>query len=485
VKVKARAHLLLVALSLLTACAPPVPEPESSAASSVTARFEPAADATQVSNVSQIHVSGSSASALFLFQGTLSSYYLGKLKSQPLPDTLQVRQVPLVSWRTDSELVAVPLQVLSVGQYSLAAETGLITEFKVSTTLPVLTRLWPPASDAVSPRFAVYCSDAAGNPSMPSTEPLNLEPRELTVQLAPGVDEAGTFADRCLHFSSDAPLDAGEMLIPPPVIGAWALAPALFSGSEPGAVVPLVCRAEESAFGPGCAVAADDRVEVRTPDEPILWVVHTDQGSLVRVTEAGAALVVNGLAPGTDEHLWGIARDATAAAQKLDLTLHTAPARERPILNEALADALGPEPQSEWVELFNDGTLAVDLAQYSFQDGGGRTPLPHAVLAPKSYALLVREDYAPNGSDEPPASGAQLVRVPTLGKSGLSNSGERLALVDAAGHELSVLPALSGKPGQSLARRTPASLDSDPGSFSFGTPTPGASNGAPSATTSR
>jgi hypothetical protein len=71
-----------------------------------------------------------------------------------------------------------------------------------------------------------------------------------------------------------------------------------------------------------------------------------------------------------------------------------------------------------------------------------------------------------------------LIRVPTLGKSGLSNAGERLALVDSAGVERSVLPALAGKPGQSLARRSPASEDSDPQAFSFGTPTPGFANDA-------
>jgi hypothetical protein len=68
-----------------------------------------------------------------------------------------------------------------------------------------------------------------------------------------------------------------------------------------------------------------------------------------------------------------------------------------------------------------------------------------------------------------------------LGKSGLSNAGERLSLVNSAGVECSVLPALAGKAGQSLARRTPTSADDDPKSFRFGTPTPGASNEAPAA----
>lgn len=477
-KVKARA--LLVVVLLLPACGPPVPEPAPSEGPSVTVTFEPSAVATQVSNVSHIHISGAGPSTLFLFQGALSSYYLGKLKTEPVPDALLARQIPLVSWLGNGELVAAPLRVLSAGQYSLASESGLVSQFEVSFELPVLTRIWPPAADSASPRLSIYCKSAADSAPLPSGESLTLEPLPVTLQLAPGVDEAGTFAERCVHFSLDSPLDPEVTLVPAPVVGAWALAPALFSSAAPQVVVPLSCGAQETAFGPGCAIAADDRAQVRSPQAPVVWVVHTEHGSLVRVTEGGAPLVVGGLSPGASEHVWGVARDESGEPHAFDLALRTTAARERPILNEALADALGPEPQSEWVELFNDGTLAVDLASYSFQDSGGRISLPHAVLGPKSYALLVREDYAPSVSDEPPARDTQLIRLPTLGKSGLSNAGERLALVDGSGRELSVLPALAGKPGQSLARRFPAAPDDDPTSFVFGPPTPGAPNSAPS-----
>ncbi|HEY0468367.1 MAG TPA: lamin tail domain-containing protein, partial [Polyangiaceae bacterium] len=221
-------------------------------------------------------------------------------------------------------------------------------------------------------------------------------------------------------------------------------------------------------------------VTLRTPQAAQLWIVHTAHGDLMEVSAAGRPVTIDGLEPDAQERLWGSAHDLTGESRAFEVDLHTAPARERPILNEALADALGPEPQSEWVELLNDGTLAVDLSQYSLQDGGGRVPLPQVSLAPQEFALLVREDFAPNGSDEPPIPGARLIRLPTLGKSGLSNAGERLALVNRAGVECSVLPALAGKAGQSLARRTPASEDADPNTFSFGTPTPGFSNAPPS-----
>jgi hypothetical protein len=306
--------------------------------------------------------------------------------------------------------------------------------------------------------------------------PLLFDPGQFAVDLAPGVDEEGSFAERCSHFESQYALAPGEIWVPPPLVGGWPFSPAIFGPVAADAADSLSCETGELAFGPGCVSVADDRLTVRTPRAAQLWTIHTARGSLLQVSAEARPLIIDGLRPDAEERLWGSTHDLAGASRSFELELHTAPARERPILNEALADALGPEPQSEWIELLNDGTLAVDLAAYSLQDGGGRTPLPHAVLAPRELALLVRDDFAANGSDEPPASGARLIRLPALGKSGLSNAGERLALVNSAGVECSILPALAGKPGQSLARRTPASADSDPKSFGFGAPTPGIAN---------
>jgi len=444
----------------------------------VSVRFDPSAAVDQVSNVVHVHLASSTLSpaAVSLFEGTLSSYYLGKFKHGEVPDTLAVRQLPLVSWRADAELVVAPLRPLAIGPHSLVSTSGLVAEFNVGTTRPVLERWWPPASSAGSPRFAVYCRPESSSEPVPSSGSLLFEPGRWTVELAPGIDEQGLFAERCSHFQSEYALAAGEIWVPPAVVADWALAPAIFSASELGAAASLGCQPDEQAFGPGCASVADDRVTVRTPEAALLWIVHTARGALVQVSAAGQSLTIDGLQPDAQERLWGSTHDLSGTARAFELELHTAAARERPILNEALADALGPEPQSEWIEVLNDGTLAVDLAQYSLQDGGGRTPLPHASLAPHEYALLVRDDFAVSPSDEPPAAGTRLIRLPTLGKSGLSNAGERLSLVDSEGVERSVLPALAGKAGQSLARRTPTSEDSDPKAFSFGTPTPGFAN---------
>ena len=102
--------------------------------------------------------------------------------------------------------------------------------------------------------------------------------------------------------------------------------------------------------------------------------------------------------------------------------------------------------------------------------------LPTAVLAPGEYALLVRDDFAPSASDVPPAPGARLIRVPQLGTSGLSNSGEVLALLDADSAVVSGLPPMAAKAGQSLFRRHSWSPDDDPSAFGTGAPTPGEPN---------
>lgn len=471
--------VLFVALFLCGSCASAVPESTNFEPAPVSVRFDPDAPADQVANVVHLHLTSSTLSAgtLALFEGTVSSYYVGKFKHGEVPGTLAIRQVPVVSWRTATELVVAPLRPLALGVHSLLSADGLVVEFNVGISQPVLERFWPPAASAGSLRFAVYCRPEASAIELPSAASLQFEPARSSLDLAPGVDQSGLFAERCSHFESQQSLASGEIWIPPVAAGDWALSPAVFAAIEPDGAARATCRADEVVIGPGCASVADDRLTVRTPSSPLLWIVHTARGALVEVSADGRPLTISGLLPDTNEPLWGSTHDLSGASLTFALELHTAPARARPILNEALADALGQEPQSEWIELLNDGTLAVDLGEYSVQDGGGRAPLPRVSLAPHEYALLVRDDYAPNGSDEPPAPGARLIRLPTLGKSGLSNAGERLSLVDGAGAECSVLPALAGKSGQSLARRTPTSADDDPKSFSLGTPTPGAPNG--------
>ena len=471
-----RTSLVLASLLVAAGCGPPVPDPGSGAASPAIS-FEPSAELSAVPSVVHMHVASRSLGAreVSLFQGSLSDYYLSKVKHGDVPDTLLARQVPLVSWRSESELILAPLVPLAAGPYSLAASSGLLSEFQVSSELPLLRRVWPPAGTGGSVRLAVYCGDRA---VAPNPGVFMLEPGDVSLAMSAGVDDAGSFGEHCVHFSAETELGSGQIVVPPPVFGDWAPDPSPFSAATDEPALPLSCSEGELALGLGCAVAADDRAVVRTPVATLLWIGHRAHGGFVEVTHGGASFVVRGLTPGSHERLWGSVHDSTGAESSFDLFVDTAAARARPVLNEVLADALGPEPQSEWIELVNDGSLALELSSYSLQDSGGITSLPEQVLAPEEYALLVRSDFVPNASDVPPAPGAHLIRVPALGKSGLSNAGERLALLDSAGLECSALPALPAKPGQSLARLHPWSLDSDLSAFSFGTPTPGVANDA-------
>ncbi len=460
---------------LVLGCGPPVPEPGSDPSPAVVVAFDPHSEPSSVSSVVHIHAASTSlrSGEVSLFEGALSDYYLSKVKHGELPDTLAARQIRLVGWRAESELVLAPFAPLAPGPYSLAAVSGLLAEFRVSQARPLLKRAWPPTGSLGSPRFVIYCGEGA---ALPSGSSLALQPGEAVVALAAGIDADQLFAARCVHFELGFALESDQILVPDAAVGDWAVDPSPFSATVREPVLPLSCSNQEFALGIGCAAVADDRAIVRTPIATLLWVVHTAGGAFVEVTREGAPFAVRGLSPNSHEHIWGNVHDAAGVALDFDTFVDTSAARARPVLNEVLANPLGPEPQGEWIEIANDGSLPLELSNYRLQDGGGSTPLPPALLAPHELAMLVRNDFVSGASDEPVAVGARLVRMPTLGKAGLSNSGERLALLDSAGLECSVVPALPTKPGQSLARRYPWSLDGDAKAFSYGAPTPGASN---------
>jgi hypothetical protein len=148
------------------------------------------------------------------------------------------------------------------------------------------------------------------------------------------------------------------------------------------------------------------------------------------------------------------------------------------VLNEVLANPVGPEPYQEWVELYNDGQIETSLAGYRILDIGGETVLPDVLLPAGQFGVVVSEKFVEDDEvDVAPPPGALLVRVPALGKSGLSNSGELLRLVDPKGQTISRFPALpKPKAGQSVSRRTPDAPDGVSSSFAITEPTPGLRN---------
>jgi hypothetical protein len=217
-------------------------------------------------------------------------------------------------------------------------------------------------------------------------------------------------------------------------------------------------------------------VIVAPPAAPLLWAVTGAGIDRVQVS-SGEPFVVTGFQPNTAVALLVHVRDTAGALHTAPFAAFTAPPMPHVVLNEVLANALGAEPQQEWVEIYNDGTLAADLEGYRLVDAG-ETVLPSAVLPPGGFALLVNDEYDESTmADVPPAPGTLIVRVGNLGKNGLSNEGEWLELYDQHGTHLSAFPGVP-KPqaGESVKRVHPQAPDGVESSFDRGAPTPGAVN---------
>ncbi|MFA7330810.1 MAG: lamin tail domain-containing protein [Candidatus Delongbacteria bacterium] len=140
--------------------------------------------------------------------------------------------------------------------------------------------------------------------------------------------------------------------------------------------------------------------------------------------------------------------------------LAAAPARAL-CLNEVLANPAGSEYEDEFIELWQDDSLAVDLTGWRVGDGTASDELrPWAggslLLAPGALALILDSGHQGAYLGELPP-GTLLLGVPdgALGSGGLSNSSpEELQLLDAAG---SLVDRVWTRPelpeGRSLERR--------------------------------
>ncbi len=189
-------------------------------------------------------------------------------------------------------------------------------------------------------------------------------------------------------------------------------------------------------------------------------------------------MLLGQLSPATTVALSGSVLSSTGALETFDTTVTTAPARRHVLLNEVLANPIGPESQGEWIELLNDSERATSLAGLWLEDAGGRAQLPSEQLGPGELALLVGDGFRASSLDVAVPSAVRLLRVPSLGTRGLSNGGEGLLLVGREG-VLSRFPLVNAAhAGKSIARRTPDAADDDPAAFSeHGAP--GASPGTP------
>ena len=279
----------------------------------------------------------------------------------------------------------------------------------------------------------------------------------------------------------------GLPAVAPPVItlsdgSTVALEPTILwpgAGSAPQ-VSPVACAPSESAVGPACGEPLDNRLILRPPEEPLLWTFEATEGALVRASQRSQRFTVPaGPVPGR-YRFSVLGPDGVLSSGEVWVALP--PPRSHVVISEVLANPAGSEATEEWVELFNDSAMAAPLEGYLLEDGGGVSRLPSATMNPGGYALVVTEGYmGGQGGDPSPRVGTLLLRVPALGRSGLSNDGEPLTLREAEGGVISQFPAQKTKNGISVARVPEGALDEELNAFvpsPNGRSTPGAPNRA-------
>ena len=399
-----------------------------------------------------------------------------KIAAREVPDTLSEREIEVLTWTDGKDVVVAPTRTLAAGTFSLASpELGLIAEVTVDADLvPWLARLWPPATIGEGSGYSVFCGDAAPGATAGTVE---LEPAGVEAELRAGIGDEALFADSCVSLEPSG-VETHAPELPPALAGAVALEPLPLAPND-GALALPACDGGELALGPACATVDDDRIVLRTPDEPSLWVVE-EPALVLGVVAPGASLVVHGFEPGTVARFRATAFDRAGARSLLDELITLDARHDHLVINEVLANPRGPESTGEWVELYNDGDERTDLGGFVFRDSGAAVTLPAASVDPGQFVLLAAEGFAPDPDlDVPPTPGTVIITLPKLGQAGLANDGELLRLSDGTGRELSRFPALaSPDAGVSMARRSPDAPDDDASAFGAHAP-PGASPGAP------
>lgn len=458
--------------------------------------FDPPASDAGVARVVRIRLGAPSAALAdraILVDGNLSPSQLRDVARGVVSQTVAARRVDLLAWSDPADartIVAHPLRPLTAGHaYTLAGGPDPVAaSFVVATEQPLamLRRVWPIPRDATaSPRFAVYCGQA---PLTMSARVAAFEPGPVDGAFAPGIG-ASTDAPACVRWTAQDGTALVPPIVPPPTLQlddtvTVLLDPSPLAGS--GAAPPLAqqsCRPAEVALAVACLAVDDDRLIVSPGPATALVAVWAGGTSQVAVPKLGERFVVRPLEPGTSVEVRGAMIDATGRVTEDAVTVTTAAAHAHVVIDEVYAHPNGPEPSEEWIELLNDGAVPAQLGGMAVETGGASTVLPSAVLDPGGFALVVRDTFsADDGVDPPPASGSLVVRVPKLGKAGMSNEGAEVLLRDGEGNVISRFAA-SPKPkkGVSVIRVAPAALDENASSFAYdpnGSATPGAPNPA-------
>ena len=222
-------------------------------------------------------------------------------------------------------------------------------------------------------------------------------------------------------------MDAGGESIAGGVVGIFEAA------AEVDETPPVLADVAIAAAGPCLAVTF-------STDEPATATIVIQAGGVEMSSPAGVgqtrfdvALTLGGLPAESAATITVTAADrAGNVAASSPLAFQTPPALPPLAITEVLANAAGPEPAQEYVELRNLGADPVPLAGLRIEDAKGGDDLPAETLAPGGYALIVSSSYDQNqGQDPAPRAGTLLLRLSDsrIGADGLANGGELVRLM--------------------------------------------------------
>lgn len=436
--------------------------------------FEPAAGEGSVAPLFRARLRDAPAGQIpWLFRGELSEYYARSVRQGQVPSALRERAVALRFWRDGSDCWLQPSVWLEPDtSYTLALSgRGVVSVVQaVAGGEPIARRLFPlPGSE--QRRAAVFCD--LGPDRLPSS--LTLEPGSVAVQVTPGV--AGQAGEGCVTLRVEGELQ--QAAVAPPLLAGALFQPSPWLPSPAGSYQPEVtsCSSGEPFHG-ACLEVEDDRLRVTPSEQDLLFALAQPQRLILPARAGSRGLLVRGLLPASTVTLAGTVLSSEGELTTFGVTVTTAMARRHLVVNEVLANPLGPEPEAEWLELVNDSERATSLAGVWLEDSAGTVQLPDEVLAPGELVLVVSQGFRASGLDVPVPENVRLLRVPSLGARGLSNGGEALMLVGREG-VLSRFPLLTAAhAGRSLARRTLDGADDDAAGFGEHAG-PGASPGAP------
>ncbi len=412
-----------------------------------------------------------------LIEGEPTKASAGKYEAGETTDALAERIVPSRYEQSPGRLLLRPRYALATGQrYTLLSRVGVLGGVVVNpaSELTYLTRVWPPRDSIEATGQLIYCGARAPTESTSG----ELFPPGASAKLEPGLDEVGHAAGICLRILPDV-ADGAEVQ-PPTHLGDFAFEPSPFrAGVELAEVSPLVCTVPDYGFGPGCLRFEGGSALVQSPATTTLWVLASSLGWHNVVVEGGGKFVVPLAERFAEGRLDALVFDLAGRSSRASAGIEPPEPVPHVVINEVMANPLGPEPSEEWIELLNAGTASATMAGWVLRDQAGDVELPPLLLEPGALVVLVRNDFIGGQmGDIAPPPGTTLVRLTSLGKNGLTNSGEALTLLAADSAIVSRFPArASSQEGVSLARQTPTELDDSAQGF-LPHASPGASPGA-------